>query len=374
MEVIAVLPQSLEKEGLKEIESLGGTNVKALKRAVSFECDMACFYRLHLQARLPFRFLREIGRFKCTNPEMLYRGVQDAIDWQYWLHYSMSFRIDVSGTTESLRHSHFTALQVKNAIVDFQRQLWGKRSSVSLDKPDLSINLHLNNEDAVLSLNGSHRSLHKRGYRPQMGVAPLKENLAAGLIRLSEWSGSNPLVDPMCGAGTLIIEAARIALRIAPGINQSFAFQNWADFSNELWARELIRARDMELENQDLPIMIGCENNPKIAAQAKENIAISGLSNFIKIQNSHFENIILPENPGLIICNPPYGKRIGDYENLTSLYTELGDFLKRKASGWGLWLLSGDPKLSKFLKMKCNRRIPINNGGIDCRWLNYDIH
>ncbi len=374
MQAIAVLPQGLEEEGAKELIALGAKAVRPLRRAAAFEADMACFYRLHLQARLPFRLLREIAQFPCRGPKELYKGVQSAFDWERWLHPSMSFRVDVTGSTPELSHSHFTALQVKNAIVDLQRQFWHQRSDIDLDNPDLCLHLHLNREGAVLSLDGSAGSLHRRGYRAAMGIAPLKENLAAGLIRLSGWDGGVPLVDPLCGSGTLLIEAASQALGLAPGLNRSFLLEGWADFKPNLWQEEQQRASRRERRNEQLPTIIGCEQEPTIADQAQANVAAAGLEQTISIQSNDFRNLILPEQPGIIVCNPPYGERLGREDDLEALYQDLGRFAKERASGWQLWLLSGNPKLSGSLKMKASRRIPISNGGIDCRWLHYSIH
>ncbi|MDP6194004.1 MAG: class I SAM-dependent RNA methyltransferase [Prochlorococcaceae cyanobacterium ETNP18_MAG_1] len=374
MQAIAVLPQGLEEEGAKELTALGAKAVRPLRRAAAFEADMACFYRLHLQARLPFRLLREIAQFPCRGPKELYAGVQSAFDWERWLHPSMSFRVDVTGSTPELSHSHFTALQVKNALVDLQRQFWHQRSDIDLDNPDLCLHLHLNREGAVLSLDGSAGSLHRRGYRAAMGIAPLKENLAAGLIRLSGWDGGVPLVDPLCGSGTLLIEAASQALGLAPGLNRSFLLEGWADFKPNLWQEEQQRASSRERRNEQLPTIIGCEQEPTIADQAQANVAAAGLEQTISIQSNDFRNLILPEQPGIIVCNPPYGERLGREDDLEALYQDLGRFAKERASGWQLWLLSGNPKLSGSLKMKASRRIPISNGGIDCRWLHYSIH
>ena len=374
MQAIAVLPQGLEEEGAKELLSLGAKSVKPLKRSVAFEADMACFYRLHLQSRLAFRFLREIVRFKCDSPKSLYTSVQSALDWESWLHPSMSFKVDVSGSSDGLSHSHFTALQVKNALVDFQRSLWSKRSDIDLENPDLSLHLHLSQSEAVLSLNGSSNSLHRRGYRSAMGLAPLKENLAAGLIRLSQWEGNIPLVDPLCGSGTFLIEAVSIALKLSPGLNRSFLFEGWADFDQQLWEEEKNRAKRRICLNKKLPFIIGCEKDQDIARQATQNIAAAGLAKMIKIQNSHFSELILPNSKGLIVCNPPYGKRIGANEDLQSLYADLSNFIKRNASGWEFWLLNGNPKLSRCIGMKSSRRFRINNGGIDCRWLKYNVN
>ncbi len=370
----AVLPQGLEQEGADELRFFGAKNVRPFRRIVFFEADLACFYRLHLQARLPFRILREMARFKCFDRDSLYLGIQEALNWDKWLHPSMSFRVDISGKCFGLPHTHFTALEVKNALVDLQRDRWCTRSDINLKQPDLCLHVHLSNDIATLSLDGSRQSLHRRGYKLAVGNAPLKENLAAGLIRLTGWNGLVPLVDPLCGSGTFLLEAASMALQLVPGIKQSFLFHSWVDFDQNLWNYELELAKSKELTCQHLPKIVGCEQVLAIAGQARQNLSNIGLENKINIQISHFRELSMPEEKGIIVCNPPYGKRIGHEEDLVQIYKELGHFCKQKASGWELWLLSGNPKLSKFLGMKCNRRFPVNNGGIDCRWLNYSIH
>ena len=285
----------------------------------------------------------------------------------------MSFRVDVTGTAPGLNHSHYTALQVKNAVVDRQREIWGQRSSIDLEDPDVCLHLHLDREGAVLSLDGSGGSLHRRGYRAAMGMAPLKENLAAGLIRLSGWTGTTPLVDPLCGSGTLLIEAASLAAGHAPGLNRSFALEGWADFDDELWEEECSRARERQEHEPLQPIIIGCEQNPSIANQARSNAEAAGLSHLISIQTGDFRDLHLPEGPGTLVCNPPYGERLGADQDLEALYSDLGAMVKTQCSGWDFWLLSGNPGITGALRMKASRRIPINNGGIDCRWLHYQV-
>ncbi len=373
LSAVAVLPQGLEAAGSEELTDLGAHSVKPGRRAVSFEADMACLYRMHLQARLPFRVLRQVASFPCQGRDDLYDGIRRALDWERWLHPSMTFRVDVTGTAPGLNHSHFTALQVKNALVDAQRDLWGERSSIDLDDPDLSLHLHLGRGVAQLSLDGSGGSLHRRGYRAAMGAAPLKENLAAGLIRLTGWDGRSPLVDPCCGSGVLLIEAALAALQQAPGLERRFALEGWADFQPELWEKEVDRARQRRRRDLTVPLLLGIEADPVIADQARANVEAAGLSGIIRISTSPFEDETLPDGPGVLVCNPPYGQRIGDEEELDGLYSALGQFVRREASGWQLWLLSGNPKLTGALRLKASRRIPVSNGGIDCRWLNYDI-
>ncbi len=374
MQGIAVFPQGLENEGAQELAMLGASSVHPLKRCASFEADMACLYRLHLQARLPFRLLREIARFQCNSPDSLYREVQQAFVWDRWLHPSISFRVDVSGRCDGLTHTHFTALQVKNALVDLQREFWGRRSDVNLESPDICLHLHLSNAGSVLSLDGSGGSLHRRGYRAAVGIAPLKENLAAGLIRLTGWDGSVPLVDPLCGSGTYLIEAASLALGLAPGSRRSFLLEGWADFDQDLWEAEKERSLRRAKPGKHLERIIGCEMNCEIAQQAKRNVLVAGLEKRVIIQNTHFRELLLPSTPGVMVCNPPYGKRIGREEDLDMLYEELGDFVKKNASGWQLWVLSGNQNLTRSLRMKSSRKIPVSNGGIDCRWLKYEIH
>ncbi|WP_320675365.1 class I SAM-dependent RNA methyltransferase [Prochlorococcus sp. MIT 1341] len=373
MRALAVLPQGLEALGAEELQLLGAKNVNQLRRSVSFTADPACLYKIYLRARLPFRILREIARFNCNSPNTLYHKIQTVFDWEKWLHPSLSFRVDVSGKNKGLNHTHYTALQVKNALVDLQRKMWGERSLINTQSPDLCLHLHLGEIDSILSLDGSQHSLHKRGYRSAMGVAPIKENLAAGLIKLSEWNNSTPLIDPMCGSGTLLIEAVSMAIDLAPGISRNLIVKKWADFNLKIWEEEKMKVLVKKYPQPSLAKVIGIEKNPEIALQAKANIKAAGLEKYITIINKDFDQINLPDSAGLIVCNPPYGKRTGQNEDLSILYKKLGCFLKQKASGWQFWLLCGDRSLSSFLKLKCSRRIPINNGGIDCRWLKYEI-
>ena len=370
---IAVLPQGLEEAGSEELKALGAHHIRPLRRAASFEADMACLYRLHLQARLPFRLLREIARFRCLGRDDLYEGIRQALDWERWLHPSMSFRVDVTGTAPGLNHSHSSALQVKNVVVDQQRDLWGDRSFIDLNHPDLSLHLHLSRDGAILSLNGSGSSLHRRGYRAAMGTAPLKENLAAGLIQLTGWDASTPLVDPCCGSGVLLIEAVLAALQQAPGLDRSFALEGWADFQPELWQEECSRARNQRRSDLKMPPVVGIEEDPSIVEQARSNVAAAGLQGVIEIHQGRFEDQSLPVGPGVLVCNPPYGERLGKLDDLSKFYCELGAFARCEASGWQLWLLSGNPKLTGALRLKASRRIAISNGGIDCRWLHYAI-
>lgn len=385
---LAVVPPGLEPVAAKELARLGGQSVELRRGAVAFTANKACFYRLHLQARLPFRLLRELARFPCASREQLSHGVARAADWEHWLPPERTLRVEVSGSTTTLNHSHFTALEVKNALVDQQRQRWGARSSVDRHDPDLVIHLHLQRRgEAVLSLDGSGDSLHRRGWRAAVGLAPLKENLAAGLIALTGWDGHRPLADPFCGSGTLLIEAACGALGRAPGLlptrpgqparARSFALQRWPDFDPSLWEQEVLAAhqlaRDTLADGSLLAPMVGVDHNPEVLAQAQANAEAAGVAAWIRFELGEAQTFTPPPGPGMIVTNPPFGERLGELQELEALYGALGQQLRQHAQGWTLWLLSGHPALTASLRLKAAQRIPVSHGGLDCRWLRYDL-
>ena len=373
MNVVASSPEGLEKSLAEEISNLGGFNINTYKRFINFECDFETFYRVHFYSRLAFRFYREIASFNCYDKQSLYAGVRDSFDWLNWLHFDKTFNVQVTGRTSSLSHTHFTALEVKNSITDLQQAVWNKRSNISLDNPDFIIHLHLNNNKAILSLQSSVESLHKRGYRPAIGNAPLKENLASGLINMTQWNGKVPLIDFMCGSGTFLIEAVNQFLGVPINIDQVYLFENWLDFRQDIYLNEKNKAKNKIINYEKLPTIIGCEINKKVFEQANLNISLAGLENYIELINNDFLALQLSCTPGIIICNPPYGKKLGDENELISLYEQMGIFLKNNFSDWEFWLLSGNPKLTKYLKMKSSLKIPVSNGGIDCRWIKYLI-
>jgi len=402
--ITAVVPPGLEEVAAAELAALGAEEVRPLRRAVACSTDLAGFYRLHLRSRIPFRFLRELARFPCRGRRDLHLGVQSAADWDHWLPPEASFKVEASGSLPELNHSHYTALEVKNALVDLQRQRWGSRSMVNLEDPDLALHLHLSpgrsfgggggggggglgGGTAILSLEGGAGSLHRRGYRPAMGLAPLKENLAAGLIALTGWDGSVPLVDPLCGSGTLLLEAAAAALDHAPGLRpppelgsaaaRSFSFERWPDFDAGLWQREVeaaaAQARPGRADGSPVAPLVGIEQDPVVLAQARANAAAAGLAESIRLDSGDFRDFSPPPGPGILVCNPPYGARLGQGDDLEALYADLGRMVRERCGGWTLWLLSGNPALTGALRLKASRRIAVSNGGIDCRWLRYEI-
>lgn len=384
----AVVPPGLETVAAEELSQLEAQSPRRQRGGVAFTCDMAGFYRCHLQARLPFRLLRELARFPCTGRDDLREGLPKALDWETWLPPERSLRVEVSGGTSALNHSHFTALEVKNILVDLQRQRWGTRSTVDRLDPDLVIHLHLHRHgEAVLSLDGSGGSLHRRGWRAAVGMAPLKENLAAGLIALTGWKGDCPLVDPFCGSGTLLIEAACMALGRAPGLvptlagepprSRRFALQRWPDFDPDLWQREVLAAHRLSLDTladgRPLAPILGRDHDADVLAQAQTNAEAAGVAPWIRFELGEAKSFSPPPGPGLVVTNPPFGERLGQPEELEQLYAALGHQLRQRAPGWTLWLLSGHPGLTASLRLKTSQRIPVSHGGLDCRWLRYPL-
>ncbi len=373
MNLVASSPEGLENCLAKEIKKLGGTKIKTSKRFISFCCDKATMYRIHFYSRIAFRFFREVARFKCVDKTSLYEGVQSSFNWLKWLPVQKNFCVYVTGRSSFLPHSHFTALQVKNAIVDLQKLQLGSRSSISLNDPYLVINLHLYNDEAVISFQTTLESLHKRGYRSAMGNAPLKENVAAGLIKLTQWDNKKPLIDLMCGSGTFLLESVAMALNIPIKLQNNYLFENWLDFDKEIFLIEKEKLSKKNLSPCQNLRLIGCDIDKNVLSQARFNIENAGFADFIELKNLDSSKLIIHDQPGIILCNPPYGKKLGKGKDLIFLYEQIGQSLKRNFSGWEFWLLSGNPSLTKYLRMKASLKIPVSNGGLDCRWIKYHI-
>ncbi len=373
MNLVASVPQGLEEALANEIAKLGASDIKTHKRFVSFKCNKRNFFKLHFYSKIAFRFYREVASFYCFDKSSLYEGVQNSFDWLNWLPPQNSFCVTVTGSLPSLSHSHFTALEVKNAIVDLQKSNWGSRSSVSTHDPYLIIHLHLRNDKAILSLPSTLNSLHKRGFRPALGFAPLKENFASGLLQMTGWDGQQPLIDIMCGSGTFLIEGVSHAYDMPIKLQKKYLFENWLDFDKEIFLQEKQKINQNFIHNTSYKNVIGCEINFQVYNQAKKNILMSGMQNYIELHNKDFSELVINQTKGIIICNPPYGKRLGNEKELVNLYSKIGEFLKKNCSGWEFWLLSGNPALTQYLKMKASRKIPVSNGGIDCRWIQYLI-
>ncbi|HEY9846740.1 MAG TPA: THUMP domain-containing protein, partial [Candidatus Caenarcaniphilales bacterium] len=270
--------------------------------------------------------------------------------------------------------THFTALQVKNAIVDQQQHQSGQRSSVDAKHPDVLINVHIYQDHCILSLDSSGTSLHRRGYRPAVGSAPLKETLAAALLELAQWDTRLPFLDPLCGSGTLPLEAGLKALNIAPGLfRESFGFERWLDFEPQLWQTLLTDAQSSRLSNLKASIA-GSDRHAQVLEQARSNAKRCGLEQQITFSQTELSKLEAPADCGVLICNPPYGERLGDPQELGALYKTLGDIFKQRFKGWSAFVLTGNKALAKCIGLRASRRIPVYNGSLACTLLKYELY
>jgi putative N6-adenine-specific DNA methylase len=369
----ATVAHGLESIAAKELEKLGAKEISTDFSGVHFAGDKALLYRVNLWARTLFRVLLPIREVNCDNAEQLYKGVQ-SINWGDYLMPDRTLAVHCTGGNTNLNHTHFTALQIKNAIVEWQQKKFGSRSNVELDNPDLLVNAHVYQNRCVLSIDSSGSSLHRRGYRPAMGLAPLKETLAAALLAMAEWEPNLPFLDPLCGSGILPIEAALKGLNIAPGLyRKSFGFYHWQDFDRYLWQGLVQEARQSRLAELPAPIF-GSDRDKKIIEQGISNLKFCSLENKINLAHKDLLDIEPPADTGVIICNPPYGKRIGNTEQLGQLYKLLGDVFKQRFKGWTAYVLTGNKELAKKIGLKTSRRFPVSNGGLECTLLKYELY
>ncbi|WP_287128143.1 class I SAM-dependent RNA methyltransferase [Candidatus Cyanaurora vandensis] len=368
----ATVARGLEPVLAQELTALGATDVKPDFAGVHFSGDQALLYRVNLWSRLAFRVLVPLREFICPDRETLYREVQQ-IPWADHLSPGHTLAVDCTGgANTSLNHTHFSALQVKNAIVDQQRTQSGQRSSVDAQKPDLRVNLHLHQDRAVLSLDSSGESLHRRGYRTAVGIAPLKETLAAALLDLAGWQPGQVFLDPLCGAGTLPLEAGLKALRMAPGL-RAHGFCNWPDFDPQLWQRLQTAAQDQELADLPAPIL-GSDHDPLALITARANAQRAGLAPHIPFTLTALDELEAPAPTGVLLCNPPYGERLGDAQVLGELYRTLGDIFKQRFKGWTAFILTGNRELAKQVGLRTAQRLPVYNGSLPCTLLKYELY
>lgn len=369
----ATVARGLENIAVQEIETLGAQSVTPGFCGVSFTGNRDLLYRVNLWARLPFRILERIATFPCQDAEDLYNGVR-AVDWQPYVPPERTLAVTVTGKTSRLNHTHFTALQVKNAIVDQQRDRFGERSDVDTQAPDVRVNVHLHRHQAVISLDSSGDSLHRRGYRPAVGKAPLKESLAAAIIYLSGWQPTQAFCDPLCGSGTLPLEAALIGLNRAPGLfRDRFGFETWPDFDAALWQQLRQQAEAAQQQAMAVPI-VGCDRDSQVIIQARSNARnchIPGQVSFLELDLAAVE---APADTGILLCNPPYGERLGRETDLGAFYRLLGNVLKQHFKGWTAFILSGNKALAQSIGLKSSQRIPVYNGSLPCQLMKYELY
>lgn len=358
----------LEEVLADELKGIGAESVKVLRRAVSFKGSKETLYKANFNVRTALRILKPIAEFDIRWRDDLYRGTKK-IDWEQYISLGKTFAVDSIAQSELFMNSMFVSLKVKDAIVDQFRARTGKRPSVNTDNPDLKINVHLMGDKCTISLDSSGESLHKRGYRVGQTEAPINEVLAAGMILLSGWDGKSNFMDPMCGSGTLLIEAAMIGYGIPPGMYRpSFGFERWPDFDESLFGK--IYNTDYD---KDYPgTIFGSDLVAANLAVAKANVKNAGLLKKIQLHHHDFATLKPPFESGVIITNPPYGERLMAKAE-TGLYTMIGDSLKARYAGFKAWIISSSKEGLKSVGLRSSKRITLYNGALECSFRSYDL-
>lgn len=371
-EMVAKTFQGLEEVLAGELRQLGALDVETGKRMVSFRGDLEMMYRANMSCRTALRILKPFCRFRACDADELYSRVKE-FDWGSLMKVDQTFSIDTVAYSDEFRHSQFVTYRVKDGIVDWFRDHLGddQRPRVRLDGADIMINVHISGKEVILSLDSSGESLHRRGYRKGQTEAPINEVLAAGIIMLSGWKGDVPFVDPMCGSGTFVIEAALIAAGIQPGVfRRHFSFENWPDFDPELL--ESIYNDDSHDREVTVPI-IGADISPKAIQIATENARSAGVLRYIDLQAkplAKWESA--PQPAGVLVTNPPYGKRIVA-DDMNQLYNTIGKVLKHVFTGYSAWIIGYTDEYFAEIGLAPSRKIALNNGGLDCELREYMI-
>lgn len=372
----ATCPRGLEAVVAKELRVIGLPQGEVARGAVRIRGSMDDAYRALLWSRTASRILLEVGHGRATSERALYDTVRD-IDWTQHITSRRTLAVDFVGGNAGIRHSGFGARRVKDGICDALRDATGSRPSVDRDDPDLRVHVYLSGRHATISVDLAGPPLHLRSGGVEGGQAPLKETLAAALLRIAGWpkaaAEGQPLVDPMCGTGTFLREAAAMARGDAPGLGRErWGFEGWLGHDAARWRRLVDEARSRQ--PGDVPTILGSDHDPGALAAARAGLTALGLQDHVRLERRRLEDARPPEGrPGMLVVNPPYGNRLGDPEEAAAIMGALGDLLRHHFLGWQAWVLAGSVSLSKRLGLRPAQRMPVWNGRIDCRWLEVPI-
>ena len=355
----------------KELLTLGAQDVEQGVRMVSFKGDKGFMYKANLALRTALKILKPISQFRVYNDQSLYKGIQ-GIDWSDYISVNDTFVVDVTLNSDHFNHSQFVALKTKDAIVDQFRDKFGKRPDIDKDYPDLRINIHIHNDQCSVALDTSGASLHHRGYRTATNIAPINEVLAAGMLLLSSWEGNSDFLDPMCGSGTILAEAAMIACNIPANINRKeFAFEKWNDWDNDLF--DTIVESLLKKTKEFHYTITGYDKAPSAVNKAKDNIRNANLDEYITIsQENFFDSQKQTKGPLHMVFNPPYGERLDIH--LERFYRELGDTLKQGYPNTNAWFITANLEALKFVGLKPSRKIKLFNGKLEARLVKYEMY
>ena len=368
-ELIAKTFMGLEPVLAKELTQLGANDVQIGRRMVSFQGDKELMYRANFQLHTAIRILKPIKHFKALSADDVYEEIKD-IDWSEYIALDKTFAVDSVVFSEEFRHSKFVAYKVKDAIVDQFREKTGKRPNISISNPDIRLHIHIAEDQCTLCLDSSGESLHRRGYRQESVEAPINEVLAAGIILMTGWHGETDFIDPMCGSGTLLIEAALIARNMAPGLfRKEYAFEKWPDFDRELFDEIY---NDDSQEREFNHHIYGYDVDIKAVNTARLNVKAAGLSSDITIEEQDFKNFTQPKEKSIMVTNPPYGERIST-NDLLGTYKMIGERLKHQFTGNEAWILSYREECFAQIGLKPSIKIPVFNGSLECELRKYQM-
>jgi putative N6-adenine-specific DNA methylase len=367
----APCPRGLEALLANELRSFGAAAIEEVAGGVAFRGSRETCYRANLWSRLASRVLWRVASFEYANESALYEAAR-AVDWPDYFPVERSIRVNVTAQRSPLKSLEFATLRVKDAICDRFRDALGRRPDVDRAAPDVRVHAFLEADRGALYVDTSGEPLFKRGWRQDTAAAPLRENLAAGIVMLAGWTPQEPLLDPMCGAGTLLVEAAAMARGRPPGARRRFAFERLASFDAGLWRR---LGEEAAVPSQGAPPLqlYGSDVDARALDAARRNLAGAGVERWVRLERADVLERAAPEPAGVLIANPPYGERLGSQEVLAAFYPKLGDVLKRRYGGWRCFFFTADTRLPKLIRLQPARRIPLYNSALDCRLYEFRI-
>ncbi len=361
----ATCPRGLEALLANEIKAAGAKDIKPTDGGVAFAGELSVCYSANLHSRIATRILMQVGQDRYATEDDLYQAAYK-INWPNWFDVKHDFMVKVTGVKCPLKSLEFATLRIKDAVCDKFRQVVDSRPYIDTKTPAVRIHAYLTADAYVYYIDTSGDALYMRGNRKASIEAPLRENLAAGILYLSGWQAGQPLLDPMCGSGTFLLEAAMISLNIAPGLNRNFGFEKLKNYESDSW-KKVKNAALKNVKPASFQKIYGSDSDLRAVRIAKQNLDAAGLLAAVQLTQVNITEVIPPADHGVLVANPPYGVRIGEDEELAALYPKMGEALKRKFAGWNTYFLTNDLRLPKLMRLTPSKRMPLFNGPLECR-------
>ena len=361
----ATCPRGLEALLANEIKAAGAKDIKPTDGGIGFAGELGVCYAANLHSRIATRILMQVGRGNYTTEDDLYQAAYQ-LNWPNWFDVKHDFMVKVTGVKCPLKSLEFATLRIKDAVCDKFRQVVDSRPYIDTKTPAVRIHAYLTADAYVYYVDTSGDALYQRGNRKASIEAPLRENLAAGILQLSGWQAGTALLDPMCGSGTFLLEAAMIALNIAPGLNRGFGFEKLKNFESDTW-KKIKNVALKNVKSTTFQKLYGSDSDLRAVRVAKQNLSEAGLLEAVQLSQVNIIEVIPPADNGVLVANPPYGVRIGEDEELALLYPKMGEALKRKFAGWNTYFLTNDLRLPKLMRLTPSKRTPLFNGPLECR-------